>query len=213
VNISQLKAIPPWLADANDVWICAGVLGIALIVAFRPGTCEPIIRIVGLVLQMLGLGAVVVGIAKTRALFKLPSLLAKAKAWARRCPFRKPATQTISGAGIAVGTAFGKGSAYGKSKPGQNPSTDDRLDALEKNVDNIHARITSIEVDLNSELQKSASALLRESQARQADDQEIRKKLEETSAGGLHISAIGTAWLFVGVFLSTAAPELAALLK
>jgi hypothetical protein len=34
------------------------------------------------------------------------------------------------------------------------------------------------------------------------------KKLEATGTGGIHISAIGASWLFVGVILSTAAVEI-----
>jgi len=37
--------------------------------------------------------------------------------------------------------------------------------------------------------------------------------LEATGTGGVHISAIGASWLFVGIILSTAAPEIAEFLK
>jgi hypothetical protein len=37
--------------------------------------------------------------------------------------------------------------------------------------------------------------------------------LEASGTGGVHISAIGASWLFVGVILSTAAIEIAELLK
>ncbi len=53
----------------------------------------------------------------------------------------------------------------------------------------------------------------REEQVRQAEDNAIRMKLEATGTGGVHISAIGASWLFAGIILSTAATEIASLLK
>ena len=49
----------------------------------------------------------------------------------------------------------------------------------------------------------------REEQARAAEDQVIRHKLETTETGGIHVTAMGALWLFVGVTLSTASPEIA----
>ena len=47
----------------------------------------------------------------------------------------------------------------------------------------------------------------------QAEDERTRGMLETTAIGGVHISAIGATWLFVGVVLSTAAPEIASWVK
>jgi hypothetical protein len=66
---------------------------------------------------------------------------------------------------------------------------------------------------MDEELRKTADALKREAQSRQTEDTAIREKLEATGTGGVHISAIGASWLFVGVVLSTAATEIAQLLK
>ena len=50
--------------------------------------------------------------------------------------------------------------------------------------------------------QNTADALEREKGARQIEDIAIRKKLEVTGTGGVHISAIGASWLFVESFLA-----------
>jgi len=66
---------------------------------------------------------------------------------------------------------------------------------------------------MDEKFQKTADKLKREEQSRQAEDSTIREKLEVTGTGGVHISVIGASWLFVGVILSTAAIEIAELLK
>ena len=97
--------------------------------------------------------------------------------------------------------------------PGANPTIEARLGALEKNVTSIHERISQTQKEMDEEFQKTADALKREEQSRQAEDRAIREKLEATGTGGVHISAIGASWLFVGVTLSTAATQIAELLK
>jgi hypothetical protein len=62
-------------------------------------------------------------------------------------------------------------------------------------------------------LHKINGSLKQEEQSRQAEDNQIRKKLEATGTGGVHISLIGASWLFMGVTLSTAAPEIVTLFK
>jgi hypothetical protein len=66
---------------------------------------------------------------------------------------------------------------------------------------------------MDAELRKGAEALEGEANARSAEDKVIREKLEATGTGGVHISAIGALWLFVGVTLSTASVELASIFK
>ncbi len=66
---------------------------------------------------------------------------------------------------------------------------------------------------MNDGFRKAGEALRNEEQIRQAEDTVIRKRLEATGTGGVHISAIGASWLFVGVVLSTAGVEIAELLK
>ena len=61
---------------------------------------------------------------------------------------------------------------------------------------------------MDEEFQKTASELKNEAEARKSEDDAIRKQLEATGTGGVHISAIGASWLFVGVVLSTAAVEI-----
>ena len=51
-----------------------------------------------------------------------------------------------------------------------------------------------------------------ESQERRSGDERILAKLEEFSVGGLHVEAVGVAWIMIGLVLATAPDELSRLL-
>lgn len=211
INASRLKAVWPWLAEARYAGLSAVVICVALVISLRPHTAEPVIRLTGLVLQLLGIGTVIWGISETRALFGHPSFASKAKSWLSRFPLlRRNIVLTASGAVFSA--AFGKARGYETHGPA-NPSIEARVEALEKNVTSIHERISQTQKEMDEEFHQTVDALKREEQSRQTEDGVIREKLEATGTGGVHISAIGASWLFVGVILSTAAIELAELLK
>jgi hypothetical protein len=210
--VSRLKSVWYWLAEARYVWLSVGGVAVALVISLRPGTAEPTIRMVGLGLQLFGIGTVMWGISETRALFGHASLVSKAKGWLIRFPLLRRSV-VISATGVAAGSAVGKARAYGTHGPGANPTTESRLDAIEKNIASIHDRITETQHEIDVESTKTATAFTREEQLRASEDRAIREKLEATGTGGVHISAIGALCLFVGVILSTAAPEIAAFVK
>jgi hypothetical protein len=212
VHLSRIKALGSRLADHKYVWLCLGPIFIALVVVLIFGATERLIRLTGLALQVLGIGTVIWGISETRALFGHASLRSMAKAGLQRI-FSRSHDVTVGVTTNSASTSAGKLSAFTKFDPGPNPSLDSRLDALEKNISAIHDRITETQRELDGERMRAMDALKREAETRQCGDAEIQKKLEATGTGGVHISAIGAAWLFVGVVLSTAAPEIACLLK
>jgi hypothetical protein len=83
-----------------------------------------------------------------------------------------------------------------------------RLDAIEKNIGVVHDRITAFQNETDQELRKLADRVREEQGARSQEDLAIRAMLEATATGGVHISAMGAVWLFVGVALSTAGIEI-----
>ena len=212
INASRLKAVWLWLVEARHAWLAGAVICAALFISFRPHTTESVIRLTGLILQLLGIGTVIWGISETRALFGHASLASKARAWLGRFPLLRRNIVVAAG-GVAFSATLGKARAHVTHGPGASPTIETRLEALEKNVTSIHERISQTQKEMDEELGKTADALKREEQSRQAEDRAIREKLEATGTGGVHISAIGALWLFVGVTLSTAATELAQLLK
>jgi hypothetical protein len=212
ISVYQVKRLWPWLVEARFLWLALGLIVTALVVALRPNTPEPVIRITGLILQLFGIYTIIWGISETRKLFEHPSFAAKTKSWFERFPLRQRDINVVSGVASFV-TIGCKASGYSTSDPGPNPTIEKRLVALERNISRIHDRISDNEKEVDDEFRKTAEALKNEEQTRQTEDNSIHKKLETTGTGGVHISAIGASCLFVGVILSTASVEIAKFLK
>ena len=212
MNIERIRPLGPWLAEGKYVWIAVGFTAVALLICLRPGSGEPLIRWTGLVLQLLGVATVVWGISETRAFFGYPPIFAAAKGWVTRFPLMRRSV-AVAATGVVAFTSTGTMTAEVTNGPGLNPTIESRLDALEKNIEVLHGRITTTKKEMQERFAKANEALSAESASRTAEDERTRGMLETTVTGGVHISAMGATWLFVGVFLSTAAPELADWLK
>ena len=212
MSAERFRSLVPWLAEGKHVWLAGGISAVALALALRPGASEPLIRWTGLVLELLGIGTVVWGIAETRAFFGHTPALTAAIAWMGRFPWRKR-NIVLAATGIASATAFANVRGHVTHGAGLNPTLEARLDALDKNITAIHDRITNAEREMDEQFSKTKEDLATEISSRNAEDERTRKMLETTATGGVHISAIGAVWLFVGLVLSTAAPEVAAWLK
>jgi hypothetical protein len=94
-----------------------------------------------------------------------------------------------------------------------NPTLEARVEATEKNIVSVQNQITAVERELDEGFGRVKDEIRSEAQTREVNDTKLGDKIEASATGGIHISAIGASWLFVGVALSTAAPELSALFK
>lgn len=92
--------------------------------------------------------------------------------------------------------------------PGPNATLDARVEALEKNIVGVNERLDQTQREMDDQFRKAEAAVRQAEEILAAEDRVIREKLEATGTGGVHISAIGALWLFVGVTLSTASPEI-----
>jgi hypothetical protein len=133
-------------------------------------------------------------------------------AWLSRFPLRRRDV-VVAVAGVSISAAAGNARAHVTHGAGPNATVNDRLEALEKNVVAIHARITQTQGELDSRFGDASKAVEAETRARAIEIGGVRDQLEHTLTGGLHISGIGASWFFFGTVLSSAAPEIAALLK
>jgi hypothetical protein len=198
-----------WLGELRLLYL-AGLyvlLGLSLIWGFEAS--EKSIRLVGLALQVLGIGTVIWGISATRKQFGHPPVISLVLSWLRRCPLiRRPAY--LQPEGISVGASALGGRLVTAFTPNPSAPLEERLEHIEKGLETLQKRIEGAESQIDRESSIAYGKVLVETRAREAADKEIMSALESSSTGGIHISAIGALWLFVGVILSTASHELAA---
>jgi hypothetical protein len=212
MKTSRGAAIGLWLVEAKPFWIAVAVNGTALVVSLLLFPSERMIRLTGLVLQLAGILTVAWGILETRKLFGYPPVLKKITSWLARFPLlRRSIVVRADAASMSAATARAR--AHVTHSPGSNPTTEDRVASLEKNVRLLHDRIDNTSKELDCEVTELEGALKTEERSRVVQHGALRQMLETTGTGGIHISAIGASLLFFGAILGTAASEIASLLK
>jgi hypothetical protein len=131
--------------------------------------------------------------------------------WLKRFPKYKPSpiSGTMEGTFPAITL---EASGYAWQSFGPDAPIEKRLSAIEANLKGLDERLNQVQHRLHYETHSISSALHEERTAREEEDLKTRRKLELSQTGGLSISAVGLIWLFLGLILSTASPEIARLL-
>ena len=210
--LRRLLALGPWLAEGKHVWAALAVVLVAMLICFRPGASEPLIRLTGLGLQILGVGTAVWGILATRKYFGQASPIAMLVSWLKRCPLR--GTRVVASIGTARSrSSAGKLRGYSSAAIDPKAESEVRIEALEKNIGLIHERITFLARDIDGDVSILRGQVERESKERAHLESQVNSHIEGVATGGLHITAIGAVWLFLGVLLSTASSELSRFLQ
>jgi len=206
--LSWVTRLFHWLVRARLAAFAAAVVVVAIWVSFRAHT-EPAIRLAGLCLQLLGIGAVALGIRDTRRMFGKPSFLQSLRNWAASWPRFKPKVQHLSGsASLSIGSSASATVWHGVAP---DATIDQRVNALEANLKSVESRLRSAEGTISTNERVLTSKLQQESQQRVTQITELHRKVEAASTDGLRLAAAGAFWLTIGVVLSTASPELLAL--
>ena len=203
---SLLHALWSWLSEKRHLWFTIFVIVIAILFIIRKGVTEREIRITGLILQVGGIGTVAWGIHETRKIFGHPDIFTNFYQWLRRCPvFGRDTTGSFH---INTPPITMQGRMHSSANAGPDATVEARIEALEENLKYIHERIDQTQKEITEKDRAHVQALKQERQIRVKEDQDLRGKLEATEIGGLSISAMGAAWLFVGVTMSTVSQEL-----
>lgn len=201
-----------WLfLDPSHFWIGAApvLLGVLFVWA-GIGPIEKHIRWLGLVLQILGLCTVVAGFVQTRKHFGHVPLRVLVLGWARRIPLRKREPVVFETDMISVGASLTGGFVTEHMPPlPPDADTEFRIARLETALTKTMQNFGDVQQSIESVRSANSAAIASEQRARESGDRSALERLETSSTGGIRLSAIGTAWLFVGVVLGTASPEVA----
>jgi hypothetical protein len=197
-----------WLVEPRLFWMALVSLLLAFLVSFCSGATEVQIRVIGLILQWLGIGTVAIGIHETRKLFGRPGIVKLLLEWMSHFPRWHRHIVLKAGSG-SLGLSGGHVQAHGWSTVDPSASIEARFEALTKNVERLNERLIQAQKEIDSVLSKQSEALRQEQQIRAKDDENLHKRLEAAETGGLHISFIGMLWIFFGLLLSTMSAEIA----
>lgn len=203
----RARAYIRWLlVDPRFLWICLAGLGAALAVPAWLGVSERNIRLSGLSLQLAGIVTVVWGIISTRGFFGMPRIRDSLAAWWRRAPFKRQ--NVVLAAGTGSFTIFGEGHGFTSVPVDHAAPVDERIRVLERNVTMIHERITAIHTDARTKHDELKSVVAKTATRLEDVQTALANELRSFGTSGLHISAIGAAWLFLGSIMGSASQEI-----
>ena len=209
----HLENTGTWLfREPRYFWLCISVCAVAVVVMIQQGVTEPAVRLVGLGLQVGGIVTVVWGIIETRQFFGMQSPLRAFREWVSRFPLcRKTAISVASATTDGGDISSGQVSTSWPIDPAAD--LEQRVLMLERNLTLIQERMSSVQSEFDRVTQELKGELKSEAQHRLALSQHVQSQLRTYGTGGLHISAIGAVWVFIGTVLGTASPEISGLFK
>lgn len=199
--ISQLGR---WLAEPWKVWIAlAATVGVPVVAFISPISTSDQLRYSGLAFELLGIGTVWAGLRDRRILFGKQSTFDKTTGWLKRFPRLGPQTHTLVAAAGSMGIASAQGRMRAWHETSPTSSIDDRVAALEANIQTLRTEQGNLEQRLQQETRERQDADKAERERRESNYKEIQTTLDSLGAGNLGLETLGLLWLSLGVILST----------
>jgi hypothetical protein len=165
------------------------------------------IRVAGFCLQVCGLLGIVAGVVRTRRQFGLPSVPEYVAQQIREFP-RFPVDNVGT---VALVSSLGRMSSTATASLVTAPSRDvnARLDALERDHQELKAKVANQHNETLDQLGKHAAELAKEKTDRSEEDRQSRVALYQTATGGLDLAVYGVIALAVANFYCTFPQEIA----
>lgn len=209
-----LRAVAHWLWDGREGW-GPPLIAVGIVIAASSSTkvLDDGLRYAGLILQILGVATVAVGLRGRRQTFQRPGLPRLFLQWLTRFPRYTSKPHVISAQGIASASASGSAHGFGWHGVPDNATVEDRLVALQKNLDTVKQLALDAQKQAQVEAARLHAKLESEKRERETSDRVLGAKLETVGVGNLHLEAAGVFWLIVGIILGTAPSEMVTLIE
>jgi hypothetical protein len=205
--LSSARLLLAWTWRAI-VLFSGPLLSVVLLAVGAAIPSEVGLRVVGFVLQVFGVGIVLIGISDTRAKFKAPTFWAQTRRLFADFPLGRRPTAVVSIA-TAGGIAMVGARARGWFGVQEDASFEQRIAAIEMNLTNLGKELSATQRENDDRARAHSEEIKRERSEREAEDRAIHEKIKESETSGLHLNWSGVWWLFFGTACSTFPGELA----
>lgn len=185
-------------------------VAVALGVMWWLGFSDPSCRWAGMVLQLFGLASVVTGLNETRREFGMPAVHSTLAQWITH--FVRGESKVVeASAGITVGARLTGGMLLTGTLPELpgDATQEQRVARLEKALQTTMNELAQTAVAMDAKASSLESQISAEGNQRASELARLEQRIQAVSTGGIWLSLMGTAWLFVGVVFSSISPELA----
>lgn len=182
------------------MWLAAGgIAGAAVIASTMSPDTATRIRYASVVLELLGIGAVALGLRDVRRTFGRPSLAQSLAGWTRRLwsvVRLPPPIVGVMSASSGGATVSGRGRV--RFTIGPDSTIERRLSVLEQDVARLQDEVDANEAALRKDLGLVNTSLSSEQQARESQFRQLATRLEDFAVGGLRLEFVGLVWLVLG---------------
>lgn len=166
-------------------------------------------RLLGMLLELAGIGIVAVGLNETRRLFHRPSFWNAVGKFIRTWPGWAPTAKVVIGAG-ALSAASASMRARGSVRLPPDATPEQRIIVLEQQLENLSSSVFDNIHRIDDELAKQATSLTAERRSREEENQSTRQLIDSAVADGIALEGVGLVWLILGLIFSTGSQEAAA---
>jgi hypothetical protein len=212
MRIGGFKAWKAWAHDGWIGWVAFLLLMVGFVWLAATAPTQNAVRLIGFVYEIVGIAVVFIEIAKASGKNQVTPLHRRMTSYLRRLPLLPQKTNTVIAAGTATLSLTG---GRARLSVGLSPTAtpDQRIAFLERQVKALDDRIDAMDLRLEAEEKARADAMVTERSARVSAVADLNKRIRDVEVGGLDLSLFGVFFLFVGVILTTATPEICWLLS
>jgi hypothetical protein len=195
-----------WIWEANPFWgpFIVAVVICLLVTVVSPCPVEREVRLIGMVLQLLGVVTIVMRLRATQRQFPGQML----NLWWLGRPQFRVRNRVVSATGTVTSVATVRAEA--RVSLGPQATVEQRLAMLEDS----HTKLADKVGDLGKEVKRQtdglSTKLTAEAASREAGDKRIEGQVRAAAVGSLHLDAWGILFFLFGIIAGTASPEIAA---
>jgi len=203
------------LLQLRSVMAEAIFLGVAIVVAaaafgfarWLPYPGETRVSVVGMVLQLLGLGTVVIGLDRDLRQLGRPAVRQQVAAWFQRLllVFAPSKSVTVEVGGLPSGVVMA-GGAHVEQTPAPGASLERRVLLLEGQLTMLKTQVAQNADDCRVRSARLDAQLEREVHQRLQGDRQAVRMIKDLTLGGLRLQLIGLVWLACGI-VGTSIPQ------
>ncbi len=206
------KRILTWLFEIKYTLLSIAVIPITISIFYLIFyDWETKLRLSGMFLELIGLLTVALGLRDTRKLFKHPSFAERAIKWFTNFPKFKNNIHIVVGS-ASLNMRGGAVSAHVTVNSNKDITIEERLSLLEDKINTLNETQSAIASKVDDNYKKHNQDLEKEQDNRELGDNENKDLIQNASANGIVLEAIGIFWLSIGIILATASEELACLI-
>lgn len=212
MRIGSFEEWKKWAHEGRIGWATVLLLFAGAGWLYAASPTQSTVRLTGFFYELIGIVVVFIEIAKASGRNKLTPLHKRMAAYLHRVPLMPQERNVVLAGATAILSLGGMRAQATVGLPPGSP-LEKRVDVLERNVKDLDDRIEAVDGRVEAEERARAAAIAAERSARESAVSTLDGKIRDVEIGGLDLSLFGVFFLFAGMVLTTATPEVCWLLS